>query len=80
MKTKNNYIKYPRLGIGLIKVCDVCGKPLLKNQKLGRKRINDALCHEKCLYYKIGNRTVSRGDFLEHIIEKNKNRTYASFS
>lgn len=38
--------------IVLIEVCDVCGKPLLKGQKLGKKKSNDALCHRKCLYYK----------------------------
>lgn len=38
--------------IVLIEVCDVCGKPLKKWQKLGKKKSNDALCHDECLYYK----------------------------
>ncbi|TSC91857.1 MAG: hypothetical protein CEN92_181 [Candidatus Berkelbacteria bacterium Licking1014_96] len=37
---------------GLLEVCDVCGKPLLKGQKLGKRTLNDALCHDACLYYK----------------------------
>lgn len=37
--------------IGLIEVCDVCGKALKKGQKLGKKKSNSALCHDKCLYY-----------------------------
>ena len=52
MSKANLYIKHPWLKCGLIWVCDVCGKPLLKNQKLGKKASNDALCHDKCLYYK----------------------------
>jgi hypothetical protein len=38
--------------IVLIEVCDVCGKPLKIGQKLGKRKYNDALCHDKCLYYK----------------------------
>lgn len=33
-------------------VCDVCGLPIHKNQKTGKRKLNDALCHSKCLYYK----------------------------
>ena len=48
MDIKNNWEK-----LGLIEVCDVCGKPLFKAQKLGKRKSNDALCHDECLYYKI---------------------------
>ena len=44
---KNNLHK-----IVLVEVCDVCGKPLKRGQKLGKKKSNDALCHNKCLYDK----------------------------
>ena len=57
---------------GLIEVCDVCGKPLLKGQELGRKKSNDALCHEDCLYYTIGKRIVTKQEYIEHIIKKTK--------
>lgn len=36
--------------IGIVEICDVCSKPLLTEQSLGRKKSNDALCHENCLY------------------------------
>ena len=39
----------------LVEVCDVCGKLLLKGQKLGKRKSNDALCHDKCLYYEYYN-------------------------
>ncbi len=32
-------------------VCDVCGKPIKRGQKLGKKKSNDALCHADCLCY-----------------------------
>ena len=48
------------LPVTLIEVCDVCGKPILKKQKLGKRKSNDALCHGACLYYKI---TKSYGNF-----------------
>lgn len=59
--------------LGLVEVCDVCGKPLLKGQELGKKKSNDALCHEDCLYYTIGKRTVTKQEYIKHIIKKTKN-------
>lgn len=68
---KNNlYIKHPWFNCGLIWVCDVCGEPLLKNQKLGKKASNDALCHDHCLYYKIGKRKVFSKEYGKYITKK----------
>jgi len=39
---------------GLVEICDVCGKPFWEGQNLGRKKSNNALCHEDCLYYESG--------------------------
>lgn len=56
--------------LGLVEVCDVCGEPLLKGQELGKKMSNDALCHDNCLYYKIGKRIVTRDEYEKHLIKK----------
>lgn len=64
-----------RKKFGLVEICDVCGKPLLKGQKLGKKVSNDALCHDDCLYYEIADKLVTRKKFREHIFQiKNLNR------
>lgn len=55
--------------IGLVEVCDVCGEELLAGQKLGKKKTNDALSHDECLYYKFGNRIVSSEKYSEHIFK-----------
>lgn len=55
--------------LGLVEVCDVCGKELLQGQKLGKRKSNDALCHDECLHYKIGSRIVSREKYREHILK-----------
>jgi len=72
MAKKSDYIEHPWLKYGLIMVCDVCGKPLLKHQRLGKKAYNDALCHQKCLYYKIGKRIVTYNELVKHITKKYK--------
>lgn len=66
---KYDYIDHPWLSIGLIWVCDVCGKPLLKSQKFGKKAENDALCHQKCLYIKVGNKKIP---YEKYIIQQQK--------
>jgi len=38
---------------------------LLKGQELDRRKSNDALCHEDCLYY-IGKRIVTKQEYIEH--------------
>jgi len=75
MHEKNDYIEHPWLYCGLIYVCDVCGKPLLKHQKLGKRASNDALCHADCLYYLIGKRKVSYDEYDEYLAKKNKKRS-----
>lgn len=59
--------------VGLVEVCDVCGEELLPHQKLGKKKSNDALCHEQCLYYKVGNKIVSKEIYVQHINQTLKN-------
>jgi hypothetical protein len=64
---KQNYANL--LGeIGLVEICDVCGRPLLKDQKLGKRKSNDALCHDKCLYYKIGSLILTKKSWQKTII------------
>jgi len=58
-----DYIENPWLKFGLVAVCDVCGKPLLKHQKLGKRASNDALCHKKCLYYKTNKKRKLKNAF-----------------
>lgn len=62
--------------IGLVEICDVCGKDLLRGQKLGKRKSNDALCHDECLYYKIENRIISGEKYRENIFKTvNRNAT-----
>lgn len=62
--------------IGLVETCDVCGKELLQGQKLGKRKSNDALCHDECLYYKSGNKIVSGEKYKENIFKTvNRNAT-----
>ncbi|PKP56253.1 MAG: hypothetical protein CVT88_10395 [Candidatus Altiarchaeales archaeon HGW-Altiarchaeales-1] len=57
-KTKISEFDFEKFG--LVEVCDVCGKPLLKGQKFGRRKSNDALCHEDCLYYTTDKRITTK--------------------
>ena len=69
---KKIFLNKYRWEIGLIEVCDICGKPLLKGQKLGKRKSNDALCHDKCLYYKIGKLFVTREELGKKILKDSK--------
>ncbi|OQX17955.1 MAG: hypothetical protein BWK75_07030, partial [Candidatus Altiarchaeales archaeon A3] len=76
-KTKISEFDFEKFG--LIEVCDVCGKPLLEGQKFGRRKSNDALCHENCLYFSVdkqirklnptGNFNINCKDFEEKCVK-----------